>query len=240
LTFWWKVSSEDGFDFLTFTLDGQSPVPAISGEVDWQQVTVAIAAGVHTLKWTYQKDASVSDGQDAGWVDQVVFTPIPTITQQPISQNVWMGSNATFQVTATGAAPILYQWLKGGTNLPGATAASLAVTNAHRADSGAYAVLVLNPGGAVLSSNATLRVAVPQRFGPPLRLSDGTLAFLSRDADGAQLSAQNLASFEAQASVNLVDWTTLPNALTWTNGSLLLRDPSTASYHARFYRLVEH
>jgi hypothetical protein len=240
LTFWWKVSSEEGFDFLTFTLDNQSPVAGISGETDWQQVTVPISGGFHTLKWMYQKDASVSDGHDAGWVDQVVFTPAPTITQQPASQTAWMGSQLTLQVTAGGAAPMTFQWLKGGSNLPGATARSLGISNACRADCGTYAVRVSNPGGAVLSSNANLRVLVPQRFGPPRRMPDGSVTFMSRDADGGQLSPGNLAAFEAQASANLVDWTTLPAALTLSNGSLLLRDPSSGNFPDRFYRLVEH
>ena len=100
--------------------------------------------------------------------------------------------------------------------------------------------MVSNPGGEVSSSNATLRVAVPQRFGTPLRLADGSLAFLSQDADGGQLSPGDLASFEAQASVNLVDWTPLPGALTLTNCSLMLRDAGSANYPARFYRLLEH
>jgi hypothetical protein len=63
---------------------------------------------------------------------------------------------------------------------------------------------------------------------------------MSRDADGGQLSPGNLAAFEAQASANLVDWTTLPAALTLSNGSLLLRDPSSGNFPDRFYRLVEH
>jgi hypothetical protein len=37
-----------------------------------------------------------------------------------------------------------------------------------------------------------------------------------------------------------VDWTTLPAALTLSNGSLLLRDPSSGNFPDRFYRLVEH
>ncbi len=77
LTFWWKVSSEENYDFLRFTLDGgqQAGAREISGEVDWQQQTIAVPAGSHTLSWTYSKDEAPysSAGGDAGWVDQVVF-----------------------------------------------------------------------------------------------------------------------------------------------------------------------
>lgn len=75
LTFWWKVSSEAGNDLLGFTVDGapQASAPPISGSVDWQQKTVSVPAGSHTLRWTYSKNESLSVGTDAGWVDQVVF-----------------------------------------------------------------------------------------------------------------------------------------------------------------------
>ena len=65
LSFWWKVDSEPNFDFLKVDVDGVEPFPGISGNVDWQQKTIALPAGAHTIHWTYTKDASVSVGQDA-------------------------------------------------------------------------------------------------------------------------------------------------------------------------------
>jgi hypothetical protein len=75
LTFWWKVSSEAGYDLLSFRMNGApvASVSSISGEVDWQQRSVTIPAGTHTLRWTYQKDGSVSTGADRGWLDLVRF-----------------------------------------------------------------------------------------------------------------------------------------------------------------------
>lgn len=77
LAFWWKVSSEPDYDLLRFAVDGVEPagVPGISGAVDWQPITVTIPAGNHALRWTYAKDYSLGSGEDAGWLDQVVFTP---------------------------------------------------------------------------------------------------------------------------------------------------------------------
>jgi alpha-tubulin suppressor-like RCC1 family protein len=80
LTFWWKVSSEESYDFLSFYLDDAVvPMAAISGEVDWRQETFTIPSGTHIARWIYAKDASVSAGQDAGWLDQVAFTPDPPL-----------------------------------------------------------------------------------------------------------------------------------------------------------------
>lgn len=75
LMFWWKVSSEEGYDRLSFNVDVMSSIRTISGETDWQQVVMPIPSGSHVVRWVYSKDATVSAGQDAGWVDEVAFTP---------------------------------------------------------------------------------------------------------------------------------------------------------------------
>ena len=72
LSWYWRVSSELNFDFLSMSLDGVTRA-SISGEQDWAPVTLSIPAGMHALRWDYVKDDSVASGQDAGWVDKVVF-----------------------------------------------------------------------------------------------------------------------------------------------------------------------
>ena len=70
--FYWKVSSEEDFDFLEFYIDG-SLQENISGlEDDWEQQTYTIStSGSHTLEWRYVKDGSGNEGSDCGWVDKV-------------------------------------------------------------------------------------------------------------------------------------------------------------------------
>jgi hypothetical protein len=79
LTFWWKVSSEAGYDWLTLYTNGV-PVPnaAISGEVDWQFVTLPVGSGPTTVHWEYAKDFIDTDpvGQDTAWLDQVSFSTL--------------------------------------------------------------------------------------------------------------------------------------------------------------------
>ncbi len=72
LEFYWRVSSEAGFDFLTFTTNGEA-ITQISGEVDWQRYAIRLGSGTHQLAWTYTKDLSQSEGQDTGWLDAVRF-----------------------------------------------------------------------------------------------------------------------------------------------------------------------
>jgi alpha-tubulin suppressor-like RCC1 family protein len=100
LTFWWKVSSEEDYDFLEFYVDGVVQPGSISGEVPWQQRTFSISAGPHTLRWSYVKDISDSSGQDAGWLDEVTFTPAAGLPQFGGGLSA---SNGTFAMVLTGA-----------------------------------------------------------------------------------------------------------------------------------------
>jgi hypothetical protein len=77
ITFQWKVSSEVGADFLTFSIDGVDQPGRISGEVDWQPQTFSIPAGTHRLRWTYGKNGEKAAGLDAGWLRQVVYEEEP-------------------------------------------------------------------------------------------------------------------------------------------------------------------
>jgi hypothetical protein len=94
LTFWWQVSSELNFDKISFEVDAVGQFTN-SGSVAWEQKTVAIAAGTHTLAWIYRKDVSLSSGMDAAWVDQVTFTPTPLLNLATALDNsnlVWATS----------------------------------------------------------------------------------------------------------------------------------------------------
>lgn len=85
----------------------------------------------------------------------------PIITQQPQSQTVKQGSNVTFAVTATGTAPLGYQWLFNWTNsLDAETNSSLFLANAQGTDRGGYAVVITSPSGSVTSQLATLTVLI--------------------------------------------------------------------------------
>ncbi len=75
LSFWWKVSSESGYDFLKFLTNG-TVRSSISGTVNWQQMTFNIPAGTQTLRWAYTKDGSTSAGMDTAWLDGVTFTSL--------------------------------------------------------------------------------------------------------------------------------------------------------------------
>lgn len=73
VAFWWRVSSEADWDWLEFYVD-DALTDRISGESGWLYQKRSLAAGLHTLKWRFVKDAADLDpvGQDCGWVDQFI------------------------------------------------------------------------------------------------------------------------------------------------------------------------
>ena len=87
ITFYRKVSSESGFDYLKFYIDGAEQ-DKWSGEEDWDEVSFPVTEGSRTFEWTYSKDGSASDGEDAAWIDDIVF---PTRVQSVESSLVYEG-----------------------------------------------------------------------------------------------------------------------------------------------------
>ncbi|MFN0066090.1 MAG: immunoglobulin domain-containing protein [Limisphaerales bacterium] len=86
---------------------------------------------------------------------------LPVITGEPEDETVTAGETAAFTVTATGNPAPNYQWFRQGTNYPGATLPTLAITNAQLADAGDYSVIVANSAGSVTSRVARLTVNLP-------------------------------------------------------------------------------
>jgi len=71
-TFYFKVSSESGFDYLKFYVDGEEK-DKWSGEQDWAEVSFPVNEGTRAFAWTYSKDGLASDGDDAAWIDDISF-----------------------------------------------------------------------------------------------------------------------------------------------------------------------
>jgi len=74
ISFFRKVSSEEGYDFLKFFIDGEVQ-EEWSGESEWIQESFAVSADDHTFTWSYVKDGYVDNGNDCGWIDYVIFPP---------------------------------------------------------------------------------------------------------------------------------------------------------------------
>ncbi|HEX2747700.1 MAG TPA: M6 family metalloprotease domain-containing protein, partial [Verrucomicrobiales bacterium] len=123
LSYWWSVSSEAGYDFLTFYYDGEPQAGRISGDTNWVKQSWAIPAGTHTVRWQYSKDEEAFEGFDGGWVDQVEWLTPPVITSTA-AVTAATGFPLTYQIT-TDAHSDSFQLVSGnlppGLNLNGAS-----------------------------------------------------------------------------------------------------------------------
>lgn len=67
-----KISTESGYDFLKFYIN-DSEKGSWSGDADWYTVSYPVTPGQRTFKWVYSKDGSATGGQDAVFIDDIIF-----------------------------------------------------------------------------------------------------------------------------------------------------------------------
>ena len=70
-----RVSSESGGDVLRFLIDGAER-GRWSGGVAWGTTSYTVAAGRHTFRWVYAKDAGGVAGSDAAWIDAITVPAV--------------------------------------------------------------------------------------------------------------------------------------------------------------------
>jgi hypothetical protein len=178
-----------------------------------------------------------------GWIYVGALTnEPPTILAQPLSQTGSLAGSAAFVVVAGGVPALGFQWQKDGTNLPNTQAATLLLTNLTRLLEGAYRVIVTNDAGSVLSSNAFLRLAVPQRInsialnpvgGPRLEFSDAVGGGLANPAYIGLLNATNL------LGAGTIWFPVTNGTIALTNGILRYDASGPAAHVQQFFRIIE-
>jgi len=72
VSFWWRVSSEEGFDFFSYSVNGVQR-QAISGDGAWLYQSFTLPSGTHQIRWNYTKDVTDFSFDDAGYLDDVVI-----------------------------------------------------------------------------------------------------------------------------------------------------------------------
>jgi hypothetical protein len=153
----------------------------------------------------------------------------PFVTTRLTDRTTFRGRAAYFRAAASGAWPLSYQWQFNGTNLAGATDATLALTNVQLTQSGIYTLIVSNALG-VAATQGTLSVIpqIAQLLLESLTFSNGRFQF--------NATASPLGTFwTVQASTNLVDWR---NVGTLANDTGMMTYSAPSNNAARFfYRL---
>ena len=163
----------------------------------------------------------------------------PVITTQPINRFLAAKQSANFSVSATGAAPLAYQWLFDGTSIAGATRSSLLMVNPQPAQWGYYSVIVSNNSGAATSQVVELKVfaAAPHSLSGIQAESEGSVN-LSFTGETTASFASYYDLYPLETSSNLVDWAPLVT-LQRTNtalDTLGFLDTNASQFSERFYR----
>src|SRR5437660_824040 len=150
-------------------------------------------------------------------------TTAPSVTSQPGSQSVTAGQTAIFSVSATGTAPLSYQWKKNGIAVSGASSSAYTTPATSTSDSGAqFTVIVSNSAGSVTSSAAVLTVNASI---PPLQVTNSQLS-------GGTVGSAYSATLNASGGTSPYSWSvssgTLPTGLSLSSSGTLSGTPTVA------------
>ena len=154
----------------------------------------------------------------------------PAITMQPINTIVNEGSGATFSITATGSAPLAYQWLYNGNNIFGATNSTYSIASAALANAGNYSVVVTNMVGSVASTAALLTVLPSQPVPNGPSISATSFAF--------NITGTTSSQWSVDSSTNLVNWSQVGQVTLNAVGNGSFTDTNISGVSYNFYKLT--
>jgi alpha-tubulin suppressor-like RCC1 family protein len=141
LSYQWKkgstnIASADGASYTT-------PPNALSNNGDAYSVVISNSAGTATSAAAVLTVRAVA----------------PLVVRQPAPVAVTAGQVASFQIEATGSAPLAIQWMRSGAAIVGANSARYSTPATQLADDGAtFSATVANAAGTATSASADLRV----------------------------------------------------------------------------------
>ncbi len=146
IEFMYRVSSEPMHDFLRFYIDN-TMVGHYTGETGWQHAKFAVEEGNRRFLWVYFKNGSVSMGEDAAWVDNIVF-PQPLVTTAFAGQDAFAcgGAPFTLQSIIRNASEISWQTNGDGTFSDASTAQPMYTPGAQDLSAGSVMLSVVVTG----------------------------------------------------------------------------------------------
>jgi len=72
ISFYRRVSSQAGGDWLKFYINNVL-IDQWSGTQPWEKFTYDLSPGTYTFRWSYEKNANISQGFDGAWIDYITL-----------------------------------------------------------------------------------------------------------------------------------------------------------------------
>src|SRR5258708_3726733 len=143
--------------------DGTNLPPGFGSQLSFQvQLDPATPFGSSFTNFSQilsaENDADYSDNTST-WVTTIPNCTRPTVLVNPSSATRCPGSSVAFISSASGSAPLSYQWLKSGITIPGATNNSFSISSVSSGDAASYALVVANTCGSVTSAPSPLIIS---------------------------------------------------------------------------------
>ncbi len=216
------ASSNQQFTATGYFNDGSAST--LNGTVTWSSsspavATISISGGLATGVTNGATTITATSGSVNGNTILTVVAP-PAIASQSTNGTVTGNGSVTLNVGATGGG-LSYQWQFNGTNLSGATGASLTLTNYSAANVGVYTVVISNAAGSVTSLPIVIATTDIKLFA------------------GVIINGPIGSNYLIQANGNLAstNWTTLTNLALPTQPYVYI-DYNSPGNNQQFYRAV--
>ncbi|MCC7373486.1 MAG: chitobiase/beta-hexosaminidase C-terminal domain-containing protein [Verrucomicrobiales bacterium] len=150
----------------------------------------------------------------------------PEILRPPQAQKVFAGGSVAFQVTASGDAPLSYQWFRDGAPIANASTPRLMLAETRPSDAGNYSVRISNFFGEVTSELVALTVV------------SGRMSAI-RGTDGIHITVVGElgATYSVQRSADLTNWESVATVLN-TGATWEFEDRIEPETEQLFYRLL--
>ncbi|OQM47541.1 hypothetical protein B6A27_00410 [Anoxybacillus sp. UARK-01] len=92
IEFDYLVSSESGYDYLRFYINGVEQFKDSGNNTSFKHFTKDLTPGTYTFKWQYSKDGSVSSNDDQAYIDNLSITGVDTTMTKYRTSGTWVAT----------------------------------------------------------------------------------------------------------------------------------------------------